>query len=231
MQDAAVIDSYNRLPIGKYLRLCEVAEDKTLDEVDRQVKCLAILYDCTEADILALPIMDYKARVITASFLLNEPPVVKPRLADRYVVGSFTLIPTRKLKDITTAQFIDYEAFAEDADKNICEILSCFLVPDGCRYNDGYDPVDVQNAIRQDMPVTDVLSVAAFFLTQYVHLLNHSLTSSRRLVDKMKDRKERAKAKRMLDRMEMALRNGGAGLQTLMQPATFAGAPGRTSGE
>ena len=41
-----MIDSYNKLPIGKYLELCAI--DPALPDIDRQVQMVSILSDIPE---------------------------------------------------------------------------------------------------------------------------------------------------------------------------------------
>ena len=57
-------------------------------------------------------------------------------------------------------------------------MLSCFLVPRGKEYNEGYDILDVHNAIREEMSVAEVLALLAFFFKSWEKLIRSTLTSS-----------------------------------------------------
>ena len=115
--------------------------------------------------------------------------------------------PTKDFRHIITAQYIDYLSFVKDAERNVPQILSCFLVPKGCKYNEGYDIVEVQQAIRDCMSVADALALAAFFLRRYVDSIKVSLTFSRRLLRRLKG-KEKERLEERLEALKGLTRSG-----------------------
>ena len=179
-----MITSCKDLTLGALLRLYAIPED--IDPLDRQVAILAILSDCTEDEILALPLAEYSKRVAASRFLDDEMPKRLPQRS--YKCGDFNLVPVRDFKKITTAQFIDFKTFMEQAGSDeharasvTVELLSCMLTPDGCDYCDGYDPVEVQDAIRNHLRADDAIALSAFFLSRWMRLSDNILTSSRRI--------------------------------------------------
>lgn len=185
-----MIDNYNNLPLGKYHQILQVSKDEHLEELDKQVSILSILSDMPEDEILHLPIGEYR-QMANASAFLADIDKNKHLVSKRYYFGGMELIPTTDYRKIETAQYVDFQTFAADVDANLVELVSVFLIPKGCRYNEGYDILDVQKAIREEMSVTDALSVTAFFLTS----LNRSMVDSLNLCMKMAkgipDRKQR----------------------------------------
>lgn len=184
-----MIDSFAKLNIGAMLRLSAIPED--IDPLDRQVAILAVLSDCTEDEILALPLDDYARRVAASRFLDNDMPTRLPQRS--YKCGDFVLVPVRDMAKITTAQFIDFKAYTDRAqgDKRrlsglTVELLSCMLVPQDCDYCDGYDPQEVQEAIRDHMRADDALALSAFFLTRWMRSSRRILASSRRTARRLK---------------------------------------------
>lgn len=175
-----MIDNYKDLPIGDYLELCKVCAMPDVDELDKQVQVLAILSGCTQEEIGRLPIAEYTARVAKADFLQRECEVKGARMAKEYRVGEWVLVPTIKGRDLTASQYIDFQTYNKQGEDKVVEMLSCFLVPKGKRYAEGYDVVELQDAIRREMSVYDVLSVMAFFLA----LLRKSIAGIRLFLDK-----------------------------------------------
>lgn len=184
-----MIQDFEHLTLGVMQRLAAVPED--IDPLDRQVQILAILSGCTTDDILALPLHIYSARVAASRFLDDELP---QRIPQRYYkCGDFTLVPVRDFKTITTAQFVDFKTFADQAGKDsdklggmTAELLSCMLTPKGHTYCDDYDPIDVQNAIRENMRADDAVALSAFFLARWMRYSGRILASSRRLAARSK---------------------------------------------
>lgn len=175
-----MIDNYKDLPIGDYLELCRVCAMSDADELDKQVQVLAILSGCTPEDIGRLPIAEYTARVAKADFLQRECEVKGSRIAKEYRVGEWVLVPTIKGRDLTASQYIDFQTYNKQGADKVVEMLSCFLVPKGKRYAEGYDVVELQEAMRREMSVYDVLSVMAFFLAS----LRKSIAGIRLFLDK-----------------------------------------------
>lgn len=230
MTHAEIIDSYARLPIGLYLDIVGVSRSD-MDELDKQVRILALLAGKSEAEILALPIATYKEHVAAASFL--GQPCKEGRIASSYKVGGFTLVPTTDIAKITAAQYIDFQTLSREGDAKTVELCSVFLIPKGCKYNDEYDIADVQRAIREGLTVQDVISLAAFFLTEYVASIRSSLTYCNRTIRRLKDPKARAAMEARLAETE-AMRarllsmSGGDGSRTSTGSARPAGSAGTT---
>ncbi len=165
-----MIESYKELPIGDYLEICKACAKGEGDELDKQVQVLAILSGCSADEIGQLPIAEYTARVAKADFLQRECDVKGARLAKEYRVGGWVLVPTIKARDLTASQYIDFQTYNKQGADKVVEMLSCFLVPKGKRYAEGYDVVELQDAIRREMSVYEVLSVMAFFLNSLLKL-------------------------------------------------------------
>ena len=184
-----MIDSFAKLNIGAMLRLSAIPED--IEPLDRQVAILAVLSDCTEDEILSLPLDEYARRVAASRFLDNDMPVRLPQRS--YKCVDFVLVPVRDMAKITTAQFIDFKTYTDRAQGDArrlsgltVELLSCMLVPQGCDYCDGYDPQEVQEAIRDHMRADDALALSAFFLTRWMRSSRRILASSRRTARRLK---------------------------------------------
>lgn len=91
-----------------------------------------------------------------------------------------------------------------------------FLVPEGKAYNDGYDVLEVQDAIRADLTVLDALALSAFFLTRFAASIRATETSLYRLVRKERNPQKRARMEAQLERLQAAKASltAGAGSAT-----------------
>ena len=161
LTDSNMITSYKELKIGRYLEILDACKDRG-DAVDTQVAFIAALSGKTEDEILNLPIQEYMELVRNASFITKAPELPE-NPAKVYEVGGFRLVPVQDATKITTAQYIDFQTLAKKED-SVVDVLSCLLVPEGMKYNDGYDIAEVQKAIREEMSVADAMGAYAFFL-------------------------------------------------------------------
>lgn len=205
-----MIDNYNKLPVGKYLEIQGIVDDESLEEIDKQVKVISILADMDENEVMHLPIGEYSEMARQMKFL-ESADKNKHLVAKEYVLGGLVLIPTTDYRKVETCQYVDFRTFVTDIEKYFVELVSVFLVPKGCRYNEGYDVLDVHKAIREYMNVTDALSLSAFFLTLMSESIVDSLNYSREMAKGIKDKEKREEMMRMIDQTMTSLTNNGDG--------------------
>lgn len=232
MEKTKIINTYDALPLGIYERICDMYQDESMEDIDRQVGAIALLTGLTQEQVEQVPIQQYQEWAAASLFLTREPEKY-PRPKKSYRVGTFTLIPVLDMKKMLTAQYIDYQTFTKMKDgSHIAEKLSCLLTPEGKRYGSGYGMDEVQQAIREHMSVTDALSVFAFFLTSLRRSIDASLISSAMAVSgtKMPMRAKTGLIRRMMG-IRRALPPGGDGSPVSTPSARHASANGTRSGK
>jgi hypothetical protein len=205
-----IIDNYRKLPIGKYNEIVKLCETE-MDEVDRKVKIVGILTGLTEDEVLALPITDFTECCAKAKFIdLPCPETLIPSVSKSYPVGGFNLVPVTDMRKVTTAQYIDFITFSKDKEHNIVEMLSCFLVPKGMDYNEGYDILDVHTAIKEEMSVAEVLALLAFFFGSWTRSIHSTLSSSERMARRVKDKGKRQMMMERIAELRSTISGGGS---------------------
>ena len=205
-----IIDNYRDLPIGKYEEIVALCNEEMTD-VDRKVAILSVLTGLTEDEVLHLPLATFSDYSAKARFIEQEcPENLIPGVARSYHIGGFVLLPVNDIRKITAAQFIDFQTFAQERDTKTVELLSCLLVPRGMDYNEGYDVMEVQNALRDEMSVAEALALLAFFFAGWLRSVRSTLSSSARMIGRVKDK---AKREELTKRMEELLHSisGGVG--------------------
>lgn len=207
-----IIDNYRDLPIGLYLEICDIDRREDLEDINKQVCIISILSGMAEEDIYNLPLTEYKEMAAKTHYL-SHPYDGEVLTAKNYIVGKFNLIPVEDYRKITTAQYIDFQTFAKDAERNIVEILSCMLIPKGKKYNQDYDVLEVQKALRVHLCVADALSLLAFFFVQYRQSIKDSLTYSREMAMRLRDPEKKRRMLREIQKEEDRLLKLGDGLQ------------------
>lgn len=207
-----IIDNYRDLPIGLYLEICDIDRREDLEDISKQVSIISVLTGMAEEDIYNLPLEEYRELAAKTRYL-SHPYEGEILTAKNYIVGKFTLVPVEDYRKITTAQYIDFQTFAKDAERNIVEILSCMLIPKGKKYNQDYDVLEVQKALREHLCVADALSLLAFFFVQYRQSIKDSLTYSREMAMRLRDPEKKRRMLREIQKEEDRLLKLGDGLQ------------------
>lgn len=187
------IDSYKKLPLGKYSEIVAVLKDESLEDIDKQVKVVALLNDMDEDDVLNLPITEFSKLNFAASFLQEPCEDDKSRVAESYTFGDLVLLPVKSTDKITTSQYIDFQNFAKDYENNIVGLLSCLLVPKGKTYGNGYDIADVHKAISDSLSVFDAFALLSFFFDSLTLSVKDSLTYLQKKMRRMERMKNRNK--------------------------------------
>ena len=204
------IDNYRDLPIGMYLDICEIDRRSDIEELHKQVTILSLLSGKSEDEVYDLPIGEYKEMVRKSHFLFKEYEG-EVLTAKTYICGEWVLAPTSDYRKITAAQYIDFQTFAKDAEKNIVEILSTMLIPKGKKYNQDYDVIELQKALREHLSVADALSLLAFFFVQYRESIKDSLTFSKKEAMKLRDPEKKKRVLKEIQKQEEDLMNLGVG--------------------
>lgn len=184
-----MITSYKDLTIGKYQELRAI---EATEPIDAQVEMISILADMDIDAILNLPLNEYSKMVSGLNFLTTQP-VVSNKAPKNVKINGKEYEVLRKVEDMTAGQYIDYQNYLShnDMEKWLPYILSCFIIPKGKKYNDGYDLTEVIDDITNHLPIEIALSVSAFFLHKWESLTNAMLTylgwKMRRMARKEKD--------------------------------------------
>lgn len=185
-----MITDFNTLPIGLYQEILKISKNESLEEIDKQIKIVALLNDLSEDEVLDLPIEEYSKLAEQTAFLAVAPESRK-MIADEIKVGDWDLIPVKDIRKMTTAQYIDFQTFSKDLEKYLVEILSCILVPKGCKYIKEYDVSLLIEDLRRELSVTDAVSLYAFFLSSYRESMSSFRISLMQMLKETTDPQER----------------------------------------
>ena len=168
--------------------------------LDVNVKLLSILCDVDEETIINLPLAEFTILVGKTEFLKEMP---KYTVEQYYEIGKGRVFEVQmNLREMTTAQFIDFQTFVKDKDNNLKHLLACFLLPKGKKYGEDYDIIEVAEHLYKNMSIATARSVMFFFTLQYQTLQKVMLNYSIREVKKQMKKTKNKEAKKNL---EMAL--------------------------
>ena len=205
-----IIDSYNKLTLAQYQDIQAVQKDESLEDIDKHTRILSILTGVPEDELMHLPITEYTELSAKARFLTAEG-FQAGRMAKKYIIGGMELVPVSDFRKLETCQYLDFQTYAGDLDKYMVELISVLLVPKGHRYNEGYDIIELQESIRQEMSVTDGATIVGFFLTLCGRSIKDSLNFSMRMAKGIKDKEKRTEILKRIEEQEKALGTSGAG--------------------
>lgn len=144
--------NWNDVTLEQYLQLVSIENDNK-ELIDKNSAYISILFDVPYSEDLSL----YEYNRYTCKLKFLSTPLPKPQLKPKY--DNYVL--HKQIGNITMAQYIDFKTYAMRNDTAGC--LSCFLIPEGKTYLEGYDVEDVKAYINK-MPIPDVIAIQGFFL-------------------------------------------------------------------
>lgn len=167
MDKIKIKNSWESLTYGEYMQLVQIGE-ANIPENYKTTHLLSILTGESVEDIESLQITAFMKLVPHLQFLNEKPKDIEHK--NEYEVNGRKYIVQADVDKICTAQFLDYSSYIKEKydtnGPNTVKLASCFLVPEGHKYGDGYDVNQVWNDIN-DMSFLDVKALAFFLQLQY----------------------------------------------------------------
>lgn len=180
--------NWNDVTIKNFYRLKRVL-DMPEDE-DKVYRIVGALNGKSLEAVLSMNIRDVEKMIKDADFVNRKP---RARMAQRkYIINGTTYLPTYDMTNITTAQYIDFQAKAPFSETDMAGFLAVLMIPEGHKYNDGYD----MNKVLDDMGclgVEDAMGLSAFFFFLYKALMKQAERSLRRMLRKAQKKGEMTK--------------------------------------
>lgn len=204
--------SWDSINGEKYWAIMDILAEEG-DEITKQAELVACIEDMEVEEVLNMPLQESSKKVAALAFM-NEF-----HLRDHYTPKSIkiegkTYDVITDMSKLTTASFIDYQTyvklpFREAYDK----VLSCFIIPAGFTYNDGYDVMEVQKLIRTSLSWVEIQSLLNFMLVKYFKSFKRSHQYLAKEIKKEKDPMKREQLISKMQDLNLQLRLMGNQLQ------------------
>ena len=155
--------NWNDISIKQYNDIKNLYLDPDLSDEDRLILQINILFG---VDALKLKTNELHKYINDMKFLGSKIP--KMKIKKEYKLGSNIYILKKELKDVTVAQWIDWQNFLKDGSDtdNFPNLLSIFFFPKGeSEYGENYDIEQVRQDINNHLSIAEAISISSFFLT------------------------------------------------------------------
>ena len=155
--------NWNDISIKQYNEIKDLYLDTELSDEDRLILQINIIFG---VDALKLKTSELHKYVNEMKFLATKPP--KMKLKKEYQLGNNVYTLKKDLRNLTVAQWIDWQNFLKDGGgdtDNYANLLSVFFFPkDVDEYGDGYDIEQVRQDINNHLSIAEAMSISSFFL-------------------------------------------------------------------
>lgn len=202
-------DNWNKITLEVFDKLRGIDTSNLGDLVgnlDVNVKMVSILCDVDEDEVTALPISHF-GKLVKDTLFLKEMP--KYNINTTYKIGDREFEVKTNLRELTTAQFIDFQTFVKEGEKRLANLIAVFLLPKGAKgYGDGYDILELSEFIYKNMSIAVARSILFFFTLQYrilsKVLMDYSITQVKKSMKKETDMEKKMKMEQAIVQMTQA---------------------------
>ena len=161
-------DKWSDVTIGEYERIVDIIKG-TDDEIERLTGVISVLSGVDEDEIADMPISEI-AKIGQKLDFLNSFDFNKNATYKSLVIDGETLVLA--VKDMSVAQYVDFQATWSAESKDLARIISICYVPKGKTYNKDYEIEELIEKIRNNVSIEKANSIAFFLLKRFAKLTN-----------------------------------------------------------
>lgn len=156
--------SWRDVTINEYFDLVDMIDEEQ-EDYSKEVKTIAFVYNMDEDEVWNLSVPEFHrlqaGKAWMGKFEINTNAVFKS-----IKIGDMKCEINVSLMDFTVAQYIDFQTFwphRDEMGKYIGNILACFIIPKGMKYNEGYDIQKLAETIRENVDIMTANEIIFFF--------------------------------------------------------------------
>lgn len=150
--------NWNDISLRKWKQLDKINREDFEDGILYSAEIIKVVFDIDSP--MDLSPQEFTKYIDDLSFMKDPIPEVK--ICNTYNINGTKYNFRGNIFEISMGQLMDVRSFTTKPDVDYAEVLSVFLIPDGHKYNDGYDMEKTLNDI-DSLPITDVLKLYNFF--------------------------------------------------------------------
>lgn len=164
-------DKWSDITIAEYERIVDIIKG-TDDEIERLTGVISVLSGVDEDEIEGMPIAEI-AMIGQKLDFLNSFDFNKNATYKSLVIDGETLVLA--VKDMSVAQYVDFQATWSAETKDLARIISICYVPKGKKYNQDYDIEELIKKIRNNVSIDKANSIGFFLLKKLNGLTNFTV--------------------------------------------------------
>ena len=181
------------MDLSHYKRLFEIIRKDWENELDMNLAMVSVLSDIPIEDITNMEVNKLQEFINNLKFI--ETPY-KPKTPETtYNIGNKEYKVFFNVNKMTASQYIDFQNFYKQYDDFMPNLAACFLLPNGKKYGEDYDPIDETEFLNTHLTI-DIFSDIMFFFVNLLQVSTLSTLHSSEREMKKRLRKTRDKLER-----------------------------------
>lgn len=181
------------MDLSHYKKLFEIIRKDWENELDMNLAMVSVLSDIPIEDITNMEVNKLQEFINNIKFI--ETPY-KPKTPETtYNIGNKEYKVFFNVNKMTASQYIDFQNFYKQYDDFMPNLAACFLLPNGKKYGEDYDPIDEAEFLNTHLTI-DIFSDIMFFFVNLLQVSTLSTLHSSEREMKKRLRKTRDKLER-----------------------------------
>lgn len=170
--------SWEDITLAKYDDICNVVNDKDIEEIDKNVQLVSLLYEEDEDKIWELTMTELQ-ELLEQTLWISEFTFDRKRKFKNIIISGTKYIVSQDISKLSVAQYIDYQNYFTTSldSKKIAKLLSVLIIPEGKQYNTDYDLEDVRRDIYENLNLPTAQSLLFFFMKKSANSIRNMLQS------------------------------------------------------
>lgn len=181
--------------LAHYRKLLDVIRKEWENELDMNLAMVSVLSDISLEEIQNMELNKLQELINNLKFVEST---YKPKTPEtKYIIGDREYKVFFNVNKMTASQYIDFQNFYKQYDDFMPNLAACFLLPNGKKYGEDYDPIDEAEFLNTHLTI-DIFSDIMFFFVNLLQVstlstLHSSEREMKKRLRKTKDKLERRK--------------------------------------
>lgn len=205
--------SWKDINLKEYKKILEIVNRKLDSDLEKDIAILAVLLNVEEDTLYDLNIAELKKLLNQMSWIRNEKYTYtnKIKKMNKIVIDGKEYIVNPNINSFSVSQYMDFQNFWEKRNERMGNLLAVFIIPKGCKYNEGYDVIELADKLETVFTLDDWNDVCFFFMKNYQNSIKASIIFSvwqiKKMIWKTKDKIMKEELKNILKQLQQQINN------------------------
>lgn len=177
--------TWNDITLRKWTEIESIYKKKYEDEILQTADIISVVFEIENP--MELSPAEFSKYVEQLSFLTK--PIPEKKLCNSYTINGTLYNFKGNIYEISMGALMDWRRYSTEENIDYAQCLTVFMIPDGHKYDDGYDMDKALNDINS-LPIGDVLKLFTFFQAALQLSMDILLNYFNKLLKKTKLTKE-----------------------------------------
>lgn len=203
--------SWKEVSIKEYKEIEEITKREYDSPLEKDIAICAVLNGMNEDAMYELTVPELRNMIAQLDWMKKPFDFDKNWHPKKMTINGTKCKVFQSIESLSVAQYLDFETLWDKRDENMGKILSVFIVPEGKKYNEGYDLVQFQDELERTLSITDWNAFFFSFLKSCLYSLKASITYSAyqitREIWRTKDKTQKKELRNLRSQMLNLLRH------------------------